>query len=434
MSATPRRRRSDARYDRWSAAWSDHGPLVVSFALAVLLHGGFLVPGVAHVLRHPGERGGRIQFLALTQTQLAQARKILAEQEKAEPEKPKPPLDPEEPTEAPGQVVALPPPRKEETPDKADHASEYAQKVERETRSRSQTNQTRNPTHAPQDGREALTPAPESETKKGRPVVSDRPPGGPIGEGRSLTGKTGTDDASGAGQQQFALEIPRQAPRQGLHLKLDPNGLLANQERREAIDGNSERARLALGGTPDEVHKSGDGDEALSGQGLRGGAGRDGAPSLEALTPSLGQLERIAGLPANDHLPEVETDAETRLNAWRWKHSTFFNRIADAIRRTWKGGDVLTTDDPTGERYGFSDRMTVVQVTLDKRGEIVDIAVADPSGAISLDDEAVRAFKAAGPFANPPEALFKGGEKFTFLFGFNISYAHSGIDFNWRPY
>ena len=94
---------------------------------------------------------------------------------------------------------------------------------------------------------------------------------------------------------------------------------------------------------------------------------------------------------------------------------------------------MLSHNDPTGAVYGFEDRMTVLQVTLDRTGNILDVNVAEASGAMVLDDEAVRAFRQAGPFANPPVQLFKGADRFTFLFGFNVSYNRSNFDLNWKP-
>lgn len=94
---------------------------------------------------------------------------------------------------------------------------------------------------------------------------------------------------------------------------------------------------------------------------------------------------------------------------------------------------MLTSNDPAGRIYGFEDRMTVVQVTLDRAGNVLDVNVAEASGAFVLDEEAVRAFKDAGPFGNPPPQLFKGEEKFSFLFGFNVAYNRQNFDLNWRP-
>jgi TonB family protein len=164
-----------------------------------------------------------------------------------------------------------------------------------------------------------------------------------------------------------------------------------------------------------------------------GGNGTPGLPSLAELTPTPQNLARLSGAPANDYLPDVEVDAETKLNAWRWKHATFFNRIHEKVSREWHAGEVLSHNEPTGAVYGFEDRMTVLQVTLDRTGNIIDINVQNPSGAYVLDDEAVRAFKHAGPFLNPPPQLFKKGDRFTFLFGFNVSYNRSNFDLNWRP-
>ena len=53
---------------------------------------------------------------------------------------------------------------------------------------------------------------------------------------------------------------------------------------------------------------------------------------------------KLAGAPSNDYLPDVEVDAETKLNAWRWKHATFFNRIHEKVSREWHAGDVLSKD------------------------------------------------------------------------------------------
>jgi TonB family protein len=189
-----------------------------------------------------------------------------------------------------------------------------------------------------------------------------------------------------------------------------------------------------MGQPSDYARKDGGGLGDQAGQGRRGGgSGTAGLPNLAQLTPSVSQLQRLAGAPANDYLPEVEIDAETRLNAWRWKHATFFMRIHEAIRREWQGGEVLGKTDPSGHMYGFEERMTVLRVTLDRDGNVLTVAVAEPSGAFALDDEAVRAFKSAGPFVNPPIALFKGQESFTFQFGFNVSYNRTNFDLNWRP-
>ena len=68
------------------------------------------------------------------------------------------------------------------------------------------------------------------------------------------------------------------------------------------------------------------------------------------------------------------------------------------------------------------------------KGNIVDLAVKETSGAGPLDDEALRSFRVAGPFPHPPEALFKGRDRFSFTFGFSVNYNRSSMDLNWKPY
>jgi TonB family protein len=94
----------------------------------------------------------------------------------------------------------------------------------------------------------------------------------------------------------------------------------------------------------------------------------------------------------------------------------------------------LGNADPEGRVFGFEDRLTAVEVTIDSSGNVVDLVLKEPSGAGPLDDEALRSFRVAGPFPNPPAALFKGRDRYSFSFGFAVNYNRSNVDLNWRPY
>lgn len=413
--------------------------LVVAVALHVLL---FPAVGVLDV-RPADSRGARksAQLIKLSRADLEKNRRIELEVRSPAADRAREPkVDNEDEAVAPGQVVSLPPPEKAERPDVADYAAEHDQRTDHETRSRDQSQEAKVVTRERQQGQlgqsEPRPSSPAGPNEPRLPANTASTASGPAGPGRAASGDSGTDATDGRGERMFALEMPRQAAREPLRLRLDDDGTLRNREAVPEVAGDGDEARVAIGNRPSDSARlpgsGGSGDEV--GQGLVGG-GDDtlGPPSLDRLTPGPQELARMAGAPANDFLPEVEVDAATRLNAWRWKHATFFNRIADAIRREWQGGEVLTSNDPAGHVYGFEDRMTVLQVTLDKGGNVVDVNVAEPSGAMVLDDEAVRAFKEAGPFSNPPAQLFKGSERFTFLFGFNVSYNRTNIDLRWRP-
>jgi len=90
-----------------------------------------------------------------------------------------------------------------------------------------------------------------------------------------------------------------------------------------------------------------------------------------------------------------------------------------AVAQEWQPAQVYRRHDPTGKIYGFRRRLTVLKVTLDKDGAVKKVLLNRPCGLSFLDDEAVRAFKAAGPFHNPPSRLVDSKTNtIVFSFGF----------------
>jgi TonB family protein len=350
------------------------------------------------------------------------------------PPPPTPVVTPEEPR---GQVVKLPA-EAIERPLAADFLAEHDQRTDRETRARI-TGVTETTTRRPQTGRP--TNADEAAARNDaadRAVATagdDALGGGPAGDGGSTRGDALAWDSRdpGGGMPQAALQVPRIAPRTALAIVPGATGAIAAGESRAAVDGNGDALRLAMGRlTPSAATASGEGPGA-GGMGRVGGSGDGGDPGRPFAVPSLHTIERLTGLPANDAL-DVEADDETRLNTFQYRHATFFNRVADAIRREWIGSEVLARADPGGRVYGTEDRVTIVHVTIDTAGNVVDLALQETSGAAPLDDEALRSFREAGPFPHPPPALFRGRERFSFTFGFNVVYERSHLDLDWRPY
>ena len=74
--------------------------------------------------------------------------------------------------------------------------------------------------------------------------------------------------------------------------------------------------------------------------------------------------------------------------------------------------------DPTGEMYGWRDRRTILAVTLDKAGASRTWRSRRARGVDFLDEEAMRPFKRAQPFPNPPPALLDADGQIKFSFGF----------------
>ena len=68
------------------------------------------------------------------------------------------------------------------------------------------------------------------------------------------------------------------------------------------------------------------------------------------------------------------------------------------------------------------DRLAYLWVQLDAKGTITKVAVIGDSGAEHLDEEAVRAMNAAGPFPNPPDGLVDSTGHIEFDFGFTLDF------------
>ncbi|MBK7539614.1 MAG: energy transducer TonB, partial [Myxococcales bacterium] len=141
------------------------------------------------------------------------------------------------------------------------------------------------------------------------------------------------------------------------------------------------------------------------------------------LRPTDEVLERAIGGGNVDHLEDIQEGDETALSAKRWVFATFFNRLKRQVAQNWEPGGVWRRKDPSGTVFGFKSRITEVRVSLSPKGEVAKIQVIGPSGVAELDEEAVRAFRAAAPFPNPPEGLVTASTgliTFEFAFHFEI--------------
>ncbi|MFH1808844.1 MAG: energy transducer TonB [Pseudomonadota bacterium] len=415
----------------------DRSGLLLALAVSLLAHLA-LLPPLLHLFRQGDDsftRREAVRLVSIRRSDWQRHRSLKSEampSPAAEPRQDPPPKkDQHDDPEAPGQVVALPPPEKSERPDQARYASEYDRRVERETRSRYQTPDFLNPTHRPQVGDPQKRDTPSaSEPNKAPMIVQAEQAGGPEGPGRQPDGRGQAPDQNGGGRAAAELSLPRLEQRDALALRTDPStGSMRNRSYSEALNGLDQRLALRLG----PLQQRGQGERLAPGpEGQQGGSGQQG-PGVAALMPDLRTLERLSGAPANDHLRDVEDDEATFLSTWQWKHAPFFNRVADGIRREWRPGPEIARRDPTGNIYGFQDRYTQLRVTINRTGAIQGIVVSESCGVDFLDREAVGAFQRAQPFSNPPSRLFASGETYTFQFGFNVDFQTSPmVQFNWR--
>jgi hypothetical protein len=107
---------------------------------------------------------------------------------------------------------------------------------------------------------------------------------------------------------------------------------------------------------------------------------------------------------------DIERGERTWLSSRAVLHGGFFRRLHQAIAVQWRPGAVLRRRDPSGLLYGTSDRVTVLHLRLNERGDLLEEPkLLKGSGLRMLDQEALRAVVAAAPFRNPPRALLRKG-------------------------
>lgn len=164
-------------------------------------------------------------------------------------------------------------------------------------------------------------------------------------------------------------------------------------------------------GTPDGVPR------AQPGGG--GGGTRVGAPGL-FLGP--GAAARLA---LNKDLVTQPPPAPS-LQEPAWKHRSFFAQVKSFIAQRWRPEKVLRQHARAGRLRPAQSGKTVVELAVDESGRVRATEVVQRGGAAWLDEEAVRAARAAGPFPNPPRALFGSDGLLRFRFAFHVTVAVPG--------
>ncbi|HEY8377238.1 MAG TPA: hypothetical protein VIK91_12145, partial [Nannocystis sp.] len=128
--------------------------------------------------------------------------------------------------------------------------------------------------------------------------------------------------------------------------------------------------------------------------------GRMSPSGTPGLRGSPGAMQRALGQAGSfDAIDEeVREGPENLLNSRRWKYASFFNRVRDAVAERWHPEQVHAARDPTGTKYGTLPRVTRLFIKLNPDGSIHKITIESSSHLDFLDEEAIRAVRAAAPF------------------------------------
>lgn len=169
-------------------------------------------------------------------------------------------------------------------------------------------------------------------------------------------------------------------------------------------------------------------------------AARRGGSPLPALDPRVvsdlsDDLRREWGSPGTmDALdPDLEEGDGNLLNTRRFRYASFFNRVRDQVAEHWDPAGVQRSHDPDGRVTGRGPRKTILAISLNADGSLHKIAIREASGAPFLDEEAIRAVRAAAPFSNPPPQLVDAASgHIDFLFGFILEVGGSKRIFRYQ--
>jgi TonB family protein len=146
------------------------------------------------------------------------------------------------------------------------------------------------------------------------------------------------------------------------------------------------------------------------------------APSMETAS----QYVAVPGAPSADFL-DLPQGARDQLNSYENMYWSYWDRIKNQVRPHWRPSSVYRDRDPTGRVFGVEDRYTVLRVTLNGDGSLRHVYLERSSDLDFLDREAIRAVRAAEPFANVPEGLKDERGLLSFRFGFYFEVSSSSF-------
>jgi TonB family protein len=311
-------------------------------------------------------------------------------QEVAQAVPPPPPPAAPPPPALQAQVIETPKPADEVAPDEARFLAEYDMKADEQKVARGSRFEEIADAPKPEELAAKKDPKPANQPEPPEPEIGQKPDAPPLPGALSMRAPGLPDPGPETAKKVAGDRAGAEQPGDGAAAQRG-DGAITSQERK-----------------PSEVAP-----------GENGGGG--GTPRAPNLRPNDETLERLVGGGSVDHVEDVDESDTNQFNAKRWVYASFFNRLKRQVAQNWDPATVWRREDPEGKHYGYKPRITQLRISLDERGRVTKVLVVGPSGVDALDDEAIRAFKAAEPFPNPPDALVDRDGFITFDFGFHFS-------------
>lgn len=111
------------------------------------------------------------------------------------------------------------------------------------------------------------------------------------------------------------------------------------------------------------------------------------------------------------------------LNTAEFKYHSYFQRIRKQLEKSWVPilkRELFLYYESGRKLANKKDYITQLLVVLNKEGEIVRVQLVSESGTSNLDDAAIKAFKKAGPFPNPPKGMINTNNEITIPWDFML--------------
>ncbi len=165
---------------------------------------------------------------------------------------------------------------------------------------------------------------------------------------------------------------------------------------------------------------------------ISGGDGFGSAPKSITTKGKGEQKPKGKGVSSSDDFIEgAEIGPMTILNAQEFKYFSYYERIKERIVENWRPliRKAIRTVKSDPKKYGTLTeglKTTKLELTLNKKGEVLSLTLKQSSGFKLFDDAAEKAFRQSAPFSSPPKDLVKDGV-FELRWDFSVQVQEAGL-------
>ncbi|MGE0763652.1 MAG: cell envelope integrity protein TolA [Bdellovibrionales bacterium] len=212
-----------------------------------------------------------------------------------------------------------------------------------------------------------------------------------------------------------------------LKKKADYLSQFTKRVKEQVLAQNSGATKNRTGKAPiesDEMRakgQNGDGAQAQKQSPLQANQEQGAKAGSQSGANPFGKNVVVGASTAGEYIPGVKQGSFTALNTDRFTYYTFFARINEQVRSRWIQNLRIMTQSLSqsqNEAMASRERITDVDIQLDRAGQFVRAVVMHSSGYKELDRAATEAFREAAPFANPPQAMIESDGLIHLRYGF----------------